>query len=65
MEEAVSGGGATQVTHQEYVVVDRAGRLQLPPEYLRVLGIEDRAVLRLEDGRIVVEPVSVAGARRP
>jgi ABC-type lipoprotein export system ATPase subunit len=63
-EEAASGDGAARVTHQEYAVVDRAGRLQLPAEYLRVLGIEGRAVLRLEDGRIVVEPVPVAGARQ-
>lgn len=39
------------LTHQEYVVVDRAGRLQLPADYLHALGIEDRVdgVLLLGD----------------
>jgi bifunctional DNA-binding transcriptional regulator/antitoxin component of YhaV-PrlF toxin-antitoxin module len=54
---------AANATHQEYVVVDRSGRLQIPAEYLRALGIDDRAVIRLEDGRIVVEPVPVASTR--
>jgi ABC-type lipoprotein export system ATPase subunit len=55
--------GAPDVTHQEYVVVDRAGRLQIPGEYLRALGIDGRAMLRLEDGHIVVEPVPSMPAR--
>lgn len=46
---------APGATHQDYVVVDRAGRLQVPQEYLRTLGIRDRAILRLEAGHIVLE----------
>ena len=57
-EQMARSGEAAHVTHQEYVVIDRAGRLQIPQEYLHALGIDDRAVLRLDDGRIVVEPVS-------
>ena len=43
-------------THQELAVVDRAGRLQVPGEYLRALGVEGRDRLRveLEEGRIVL-----------
>ncbi len=55
-------GEAAHVTHQDYVVIDRAGRLQIPQEYLHALGIDDRAILRLDEGRIVVEPVPSAKA---
>jgi ABC-type lipoprotein export system ATPase subunit len=55
LEGASTPGETTAATHQDYVVVDRAGRLQVPQEYLRALGISDRAILRLEDGQIVLE----------
>jgi ABC-type lipoprotein export system ATPase subunit len=60
LEQPAADVGMSNVTHQEYVVVDRAGRLQIPAEYLRTLGIDGRAVVRLEAGRIVVEPVPAA-----
>ena len=43
-------------THQELAVVDRAGRLQVPGDYLRALGVDGRDRLRveLEDDRIVL-----------
>ena len=43
-------------THQELAVVDRAGRLQVPGDYLRALGVEgrDRLHVELEDDRIVL-----------
>jgi ABC-type lipoprotein export system ATPase subunit len=63
LERPTADKGASGVTHQEYVVVDRAGRLQIPADYLRILGIGGRAVLRLEEGRIVVEPVAVPPAQ--
>ncbi len=56
---ATASSGAADVTHLEYVVVDRAGRLQIPQEYLRVLGISDRAVVRLDDRRLIIEPVRI------
>jgi ABC-type lipoprotein export system ATPase subunit len=52
------GAGSSQVTHLDYVVVDRAGRLQIPREYLLNLGIDDRATIAIEDGRIIIGPVS-------
>jgi putative ABC transport system ATP-binding protein len=55
-EPLVRSAGAINVTDQEFVVVDRAGRLQLPADYIHALGIEDRVVLRLEEGRIILEP---------
>jgi len=45
-----------QVTFHEYVVLDSAGRLQIPREYLEQLQIGDRALMDLENDRIVVRP---------
>lgn len=39
---------------EEFVVVDRAGRLQLPAEYVEKLGLGERAKVRLEGDRIEV-----------
>jgi len=43
-------------SHQELAVIDRVGRLQIPAEYLKAIGIEGKGVLRveLEDGRIIL-----------
>ncbi len=42
--------------HEELVVLDRAGRLQIPKEYLEALGIKggDKVRVELEDGHISV-----------
>lgn len=44
--------------HEELVVLDRAGRLQIPKEYLASLGIKggDRVRVELEDGKIAIFP---------
>ncbi len=44
-------------SHEEFVIVDPAGRLQIPREYLQQLGIEGRAVVDVEDGRVTVKSV--------
>lgn len=44
--------------HEEYQVLDSAGRLQIPREYLEQLGIRDRVVVELESGQIVIRPVA-------
>ncbi|MEI8198840.1 MAG: ABC transporter ATP-binding protein [Eubacteriales bacterium] len=45
-------------SHQELAVIDRAGRLQIPQEYLKAMGIVGKGMLRveLENGRIVLCP---------
>jgi ABC-type lipoprotein export system ATPase subunit len=45
-------------THVEYAVMDRAGRLQIPEDYLRETGLKDAGRVRvtLENGRIVLSP---------
>jgi ABC-type lipoprotein export system ATPase subunit len=42
--------------HEEYAVVDRSGRLQIPKEYLQRLDITERARLKLEDDQVSVLP---------
>lgn len=43
-------------THDEYAVLDAAGRLQIPAEYLKKLGITSRARIVLEEGKIAILP---------
>ncbi len=43
-------------THDEYTVLDSAGRLQVPPEFREALNIQNRVRLHLEDGKIVILP---------
>lgn len=49
-------GGVTEVVHDEYVLVDSAGRLQLPREFLAALKIKDRARLQMGEGHIQILP---------
>jgi putative ABC transport system ATP-binding protein len=49
------------VEFEELVVLDKAGRLQLPREYLEALNIGDRVRLELSSGSISVYPVSGRG----
>jgi len=42
---------------QEYVVLDSAGRLQIPKEIRDELGIGKRAIMEKRDGAIVIQPV--------
>ena len=43
-------------THDEYAIMDRAGRLQIPREYLEKLGLsgKDKVKVEMEDGRIIL-----------
>jgi ABC-type methionine transport system ATPase subunit len=51
-------GREAYVYHDEYAVVDRTGRLQIPKEYLERLDVKERARLRLEDDHVEVLPES-------
>ncbi len=42
--------------YDEYVVLDTAGRLQVPRDYLERLGINDRARLELREDGILIRP---------
>jgi len=41
---------------QEYAVLDRVGRLQLPADYLRALDMRDLVRLELETDHVAVHP---------
>ncbi len=55
------------VEYHEYVVLDSAGRLQIPRDFLEELGIGKRALMDLVDNRIIIRPAeedSQAGERK-
>lgn len=56
--DAAAGSGDGEDTHVEYAVLDKAGRLQVPADYLRSIGIGDRNKVKLElaEGKIVLSP---------
>ncbi len=59
LEEGEDGEASEGIfaAFEEYVVLDSAGRLQLPREYLEELGFHDRAQLEMVEGGILVKPV--------
>ncbi len=48
--------GDVAIQEEEYAILDRAGRLQLPEAYIDTLDMEDRVLLRLEDDHVGVWP---------
>ena len=48
----------TEDTHEELAVLDKSGRLQIPQEYLRELGLlgRNKVKIELEGGRIILLP---------
>ncbi|WP_372629951.1 ABC transporter ATP-binding protein [Cohnella sp.] len=42
--------------HEEFVVVDRVGRLQIPKSYLDAMGVEGKAVLEFDGRRVILGP---------
>lgn len=48
--------GDVLVTDEEYAILDRAGRMQLPEAYIDALDMEDRVRLRLQNDRVEVFP---------
>jgi len=40
--------------HEEFAIVDRAGRLQLPREYMEAMQISDKVRLEWDGERIIV-----------
>jgi ABC-type lipoprotein export system ATPase subunit len=54
----MSDTGEHQVISEEFAVLDRAGRLQLPKAMVAALGLKDRVRLRLEPDHVEVWPGS-------
>jgi ABC-type lipoprotein export system ATPase subunit len=57
--------GEHRVTAEEFAVLDRAGRLQLPRAHIEALGLEHRVRLRLEGDHIGVWPDHAVPAAPP
>ncbi|MGD8189685.1 ATP-binding cassette domain-containing protein [Brevibacillus ginsengisoli] len=60
-EQEDSQAESQEESHEELAVLDHAGRLQIPQEFLQSIGLEDSNRLRieLEEGRIVLLPPTV------
>ena len=55
--------GMFEEAHDEYAVLDKAGRVQIPRELLEQLGIHGNKVrLELEDGKIIITPPEKSGS---
>jgi energy-coupling factor transporter ATP-binding protein EcfA2 len=52
----VDEDGTSEMIAEEYAVLDRAGRLQLPADFRRTLGLRDRVRLELESDHVGVWP---------
>ena len=61
LRRAGENGGVTDA--QEFTVIDRAGRLQLPEHYMTDLGLRDRVRLALEADHAQVRPEEPAQRR--
>jgi ABC-type lipoprotein export system ATPase subunit len=57
------GGGVTERLEEEFAVLDRAGRLQLPRSHVEALGLSRRVRLRLEGDHIGIWPDRGLGHR--
>lgn len=54
--ESEQADEAAQETHDEFTLLDSAGRLQLPTEYRERWKIRDRVKLNIDEERIVITP---------
>jgi energy-coupling factor transporter ATP-binding protein EcfA2 len=62
VEAALAQGVATAGhVYEEFVVVDGAGRLQIPPDLRAELDIGERVTLERTDGGILIRPAAGAG----
>ena len=63
VEAALAQGAQEASAHiyEEFVVVDGAGRLQIPPDLRAEMDIGDRVTLERSDGGILIRPVAGAG----
>ncbi|WP_194925574.1 ABC transporter ATP-binding protein [Catenulispora pinisilvae] len=62
---SVAGDGSERQIAEEYVMLDRAGRLQLPGEYVQRLALRDRVRVALDEDHVSVWPAAAGPASRP
>ncbi|MFC3505446.1 ABC transporter ATP-binding protein [Micromonospora krabiensis] len=56
--------GRTELVSEEYAVLDRTGRMQLPPAFVEALSLRDRVRLNLEPDHVEVRPGDQRRAER-
>jgi ABC-type lipoprotein export system ATPase subunit len=61
LAQGAQEASAAMHVYEEFVVVDAAGRLQIPPDLRAELGITDRVTLEPADGGVLIRPA--AGSR--
>ncbi len=61
LAQGAQEASAAMHVYEEFVVVDGAGRLQIPPDLRAELEIGDRVTLERADGGILIRPVAGAG----
>ncbi|MFC4600132.1 ABC transporter ATP-binding protein [Cohnella hongkongensis] len=60
-EGAEAGAGARfGERHEEFVVLDRVGRLQIPKAYLEAMNVADRAILQFDGKKVTIAPPDAA-----
>jgi len=64
VKEIGSMSRSTFARHEEFVVIDRLGRLQVPKAYLDAMEVGDKAVLEFDGGRVIIRPPQREGADR-
>jgi len=62
VEAALAQGVSSAHVYEEFVVVDGAGRLQIPPDLRTEMDIGDRVTLERADGGIMIRPVAGASS---
>src|SRR5579859_3423160 len=65
MADFAAGNIVLGETHDEFVVLDGAGRLQIPREYLDKLSIKKKVRLDLEDDQIIIRAIPSDEADQP
>lgn len=60
----IGADGETELVAEEYAVLDRAGRLQLPAAFVDALAMRDRVRLNLEPDHVQVRPGTTGGSER-
>lgn len=53
---ATDSGSRFGAQHEEFVVIDRVGRLQIPKAYLDAMSVEGKAVLEFDGKRVIIGP---------
>ncbi|MFE5319806.1 ABC transporter ATP-binding protein [Paenibacillus sp. NPDC056579] len=54
--ESAAGFQTMKDVHEEYVVLDKAGRLQIPKAYLQALNIDSKASMEFDGEKIIIRP---------